>query len=423
MLSRLVRAAGCIVLLAALLPAFPTMAQSDRVAELIQRVNAYRADNGRSALAVNSALMTAAQRQATWLAVSHVHSHQGEGGSMPQDRAAAAGYSGLVLENVASGTLGYATPAWAVMGWAGSYGHRLSMLANGRDIGVGVAENDEETYFLLLVGGMSSTSLSALENPGESPTAVAVAEEVEAPPVPVVVVVPIVIATPDESGQIVHVVQEGQTAWAIAARYGVPLADLMAINHLGAGTMLHPGDRVIVRLGEGQAPPPAPTLPATHVVQTGETLWTVAALYDLSLDDLLALNGLARGAIIQPGDTLLLRAPDATATPEPVATAAPTELPPSPVPTDAPLPVTSTPAPTTIPTDAPTATAPPSLTPAPTATAAADLLPARVSPSDGGSGSASLDDTVIAAGIVAALIGLLVLMGGVVMMRRSRGGR
>ncbi len=46
-------------------------AQADPASELLQRVNEYRVANGASVLEVNSALMSAAQRQANWLAANH----------------------------------------------------------------------------------------------------------------------------------------------------------------------------------------------------------------------------------------------------------------------------------------------------------------------------------------------------------------
>ncbi len=287
-------------------------AQAESPDDLVQAVNAYRAAHGRPTLQVHESLMLAAQRHATWMAVNHEHSHQGEGGSMPQDRATAAGYQGYVSENVAGATLGWNTVEWAVEGWAGSYGHRQTMLSDNVHIGAGIASNEEEIVYVLLVG---------------SPSRYAPAPQSTAPPeggaTLSVVAVPITLATPREDGAVIHMVQPGQTAWAIAARYGVPLDELLALNHLDQNAILHPGDAVIIRLGEGQAPPPLPTKPAMHIVQEGESVWTIAALHGLTVGELLALNSLEESAVIHPGDQLKLRHPDPTSTP----TIPPTEPP------------------------------------------------------------------------------------------------
>ncbi len=57
----------------------------------------------------------------------------------------------------------------------------------------------------------------------------------------------------------------------------------------------------------------------SHVVQPGETAWSIAVLYDLSVDDLLALNRLTENSLLYPGDTLNIRLASAQ-------TAAPTAL-------------------------------------------------------------------------------------------------
>lgn len=378
-------------------------AQSDAAQELLRLVNDYRASNGMPPLTANPALMTAAQRHADWQAATNIHSHQGEGGSMPQDRASAAGYSGFVNENAASGTIGYATPAWAVQGWAGSYIHRITMLSQNVHIGVGVAENREETYYVLLVG--SPSSYAPPSSIGETAET---SENAEEQPV-MVAVVPIVIATPHIDGSIVHVVQEGQTVWAIASRYGVPLDDMLAINHLDRNTLLHPGDEIIIRLGEGQSPPPVPTLPVTHIVQDGESLWTIAATHGLSLDELLTLNGLTRSSIIKAGDEVRLRVPE----PSPTFTPTPTLF----IPT-----ATAT---VSVPTRSPTMTA--TIVPAvPTSTLIPLITPTSMpiysSQKEAESEDTNITGILILSGIavMSAMLGALSLLGGAALMIRKR---
>src|SRR5690606_10734867 len=67
----------------------PVFAQSGETgADIVEAVNRYRVEQGMPARAVHPALMVAAQRHAEWLAANHQGSHIGEGGSMPDDRAA-----------------------------------------------------------------------------------------------------------------------------------------------------------------------------------------------------------------------------------------------------------------------------------------------------------------------------------------------
>ncbi|GAB4399526.1 MAG: hypothetical protein OHK0052_23050 [Anaerolineales bacterium] len=89
-----------------------------------------------------------------------------------------------------------------------------------------------------------------------------------------------------------------------------------------------------------------------HIVQQGQTLWAVAAIYQIPLDDLLILNGLNQNSFVFPGDKLIIRPPYT-----PTPTLSPTPAPPTPTrtPTVTPTPPpTYTPAPTFTPTNTPT---------------------------------------------------------------------
>jgi LysM repeat protein len=327
-----------IILLTLCLQRNDLFAQASEAYGLVDAVNAYRESLGLPRLATSGALMVAAQRHAEWMAANYNYSHTGQGGSGPQDRAAAAGFSGSVSENVAGST--EATPAEAVFFWDQSYGHRLTMRqALATHIGAGFAANDEQRLFVLLIGTVPGQASLPTSQPiaggtpaiGYTPPPGMVwstngemhgQEDSYVPAVPTLgqqvrpteaaYVMPfdmIVQAEPRADGSIVHIVEVGQTAWAIAARYGVDLREVLTINHLPESPILHPGDVLIIRLGEGQSPPPLPTTPSTHQVRAGESLWTIAAHYNHAVDDLRAWNNLPADAIIQPGDVLFVAPP------------------------------------------------------------------------------------------------------------------
>ena len=65
----------------------------------------------------------------------------------------------------------------------------------------------------------------------------------------------VIPATPQEDGSIVHTVQAGQTLWTIAAVYNVPLDQLRKLNNLAETPLLHPGDRLIIQAALATAPP------------------------------------------------------------------------------------------------------------------------------------------------------------------------
>lgn len=294
----------------------PVFAQSGETgADIVEAVNRYRVEQGMPALAVHPALMLAAQRHAEWIAANHQGSHIGEGGSMPDDRAAAAGYPGAARENVASGALNYITAAWAVDSvWATSQGHRLTMLAEAEHIGAGTAWDSRDQYFVLLIGSTSGYGFAVIDaimtgrQPPPAAATPAPGRSTPTGPLPAVTsirapVIPIQIAEPGENGSVVHVVQPGQTAWAIAAVYGVDLNTLLAINGLKRPAILHPGDEIYVRLGPDMMPAPRTV---HHVVVEGESAWTIAAIYNVTLDALLEANQLERPVILKPGDILVI---------------------------------------------------------------------------------------------------------------------
>lgn len=111
----------------------------------------------------------------------------------------------------------------------------------------------------------------------------------------------------------VHVVGEGDTLWEIARASGCDLGALQAANELG-DNLLRVGQELVVPRCEGGAPPAASATPAPaalggglrrHVVASGDTLYELAKLYDSSVADLRARNGL-RGNVIYAGQELLV---------------------------------------------------------------------------------------------------------------------
>lgn len=81
--------------------------------------------------------------------------------------------------------------------------------------------------------------------------------------------------TPDASGAIIVIVQPGDSMWGIAARADITLADLFAFNGLTEGSIISPGDALIVGYATPELtvpevitptatlPPPTPQLTAT----------------------------------------------------------------------------------------------------------------------------------------------------------------
>jgi murein DD-endopeptidase MepM/ murein hydrolase activator NlpD len=104
-----------------------------------------------------------------------------------------------------------------------------------------------------------------------------------------------------------HTIEEGQTLWDIAHSYGITVADVMGANGLTPADVrrIRPGRALVIpgatevaevltaserakRLRESL---PEPEDGAYHFLAEGETLWDLARVYDVSMDDVLARNG------------------------------------------------------------------------------------------------------------------------------------
>lgn len=280
-------------------------AQGNPTNDILQLVNQVRAEYGLPAVTYNSALAAAAQNHANFIAQNAIYSHIGINGSTWQDRAQAAGYTGYAGENLVGGTK--LTPQQGVTWWRNSAIHFSNML-NPRwtEAGVGFAVGSGQNFYVMVFG-----------TPHDAPPPRAEQQVVDVP----FIVAPIELAQPNEDGSIIHTVLEGHTFWAIAARYEVPLADLYLFNGMNEDSVLNPGDKLTIRLADGQLPPPTPTPPANHIVREGESLWSIAATYNTNLDTLLWLNQMPPDAVVHPGNEVKVRllpgeAPPPTPTPQ-----------------------------------------------------------------------------------------------------------
>ena len=276
----------------------------DPASDIARLVNELRTGYGLPAFSYNPTLAAAAQNQANWMAATGIYSHTQSNGSTPQSRAEAVGYVGYVSENIVGGT--QLSTAQGVVWWRNSAVHFNTMVATRyTQMGVGYASGLDQNFYVLVVG-----------NPSDQPVSRRPAQANAAP----VMVAPIVLSPPREDGSIVHQVLPGQTFWAIAARYEVPLNDIFLYNNLTENSLLKPGDELLIRLAEGQAPPPTPTPPATHIVREGDSAWSIAAWYNIGLADFLWYNNLTENDFLQPGEEVIIRllpgqSPPPTATP------------------------------------------------------------------------------------------------------------
>lgn len=201
------------------------------------------------------------------------------------------------------------TPAQGIIWWRNSSLHYSMMVSNRyTEAGVGVASNGRENMYVLVMGRPADAAA----------VAAAPSNEPQSQPL---IVTPIELAQPREDGSIVHVVQEGQALWQIAAHYETTLQELLVLNSLDEDDFLQPGDEVWVKLAEGAPPPPTPTPPLIHTVREGDNPWIIANRYKIDIDTFFYLNGLDEYSLLHPGNEVRIRlaegeAPPPTPTPK-----------------------------------------------------------------------------------------------------------
>ena len=89
-------------------------------------------------------------------------------------------------------------------------------------------------------------------------------------------------STGDDGNDNYYVVKSGDTLWSIARKYNLSVNELKALNNLSSN-VLSVGQRLIVWKESSN----------DYVVSAGDTLWAIARKFNVSVDDIKALNNLS----------------------------------------------------------------------------------------------------------------------------------
>jgi len=140
---------------------------------------------------------------------------------------------------------------------------------------------------------------------------------------PTITLTPSPSVSPTPSGPFEYTVQEGDTCFDLALTYEVDLLVLLAINNFPSNACpIRPGDVILIPAPD-QALPTSTPIPddmprgtkINYIVQSGDTLDTIAAEFNTTVDDIIAQNKLTDRNSIQVGQTLIIRVNMVTATP------------------------------------------------------------------------------------------------------------
>jgi len=178
-------------------------------------------------------------------------------------------------------------------------------------------------------------------------------------------------AQPD--GELIYTVQPGESLAYIANLFEVPLANLLVLNGLAEGDILQVGQQLLLGytiLPDGSVPLEGssqarvkPDGTILHTVTGGESFFSIAATYGLTLEEFYEISTLTENDVLQVGQEVIVghrpipeeiggstNAPESAASPEPTPTIQPqpssTAVPPSPTATAIQETATASPAPT-----------------------------------------------------------------------------
>lgn len=310
-------------------PALGPSAQSGVTAfDLILAMNTLRVSNGLPALIEDPIVMAVAQSTAEIMAASEMSWHIGD----VRGRLAAAGYGGGATvwgtENFAVGN--HSIDEIMVV-WSDA-SHMIPAVNPAYcHVGAGVATSPSgRTYYVLQAAYTSSKSCGEYKPPaGGNNDQSGNSDAGERPPVVSQVIIPVKVAKPDAEGKIFHVVQPGQSFWAIAIAYGVTIKDIETWNNISQASKLQVGQKLFIPGDntEGYATPtpvgmiqlstPDADGRIIHTVQSYQTLITIAEAYQTEVTTILALNGLQEDWPLQIDQELLIDPGHVTPSPTP----------------------------------------------------------------------------------------------------------
>jgi LysM repeat protein len=297
--------------------------------DLILAMNTLRSSYGLAPLIEDPIINAVAQSTAEIMAANQMSWHIGN----VSGRLQSAGYGGGATvwgtENFAVGFLGIDE---IMIAWSDE-SHMIPAVKPAYcHVGAGVAKSPNGmTYYVLQAAYTSSNSCGAYQPPSKTSVPGSPDEGGGSPGVSQLIV-PVKIATPDAEGKIFHVVEAGQSFWAIAVTYKITIKDLETWNNISKDSALQVGQRLFIPssntagystptpVGMIQLGTPDQDGKVIHTVQAYQTLITISEAYGVTIDAILALNGLQVDWPLQIGQKLMVSPGNVTptATPQPL---------------------------------------------------------------------------------------------------------
>jgi len=107
---------------------------------------------------------------------------------------------------------------------------------------------------------------------------------------------------PAISNQAVHIVQPGDTLFSLARRYGVNISDLVNANNILNPNQIYIGQKLVI----SRASTPGTPAERVHLVQAGENLFRIALRYGTSVSAIATANNISNPRLIYIGQRLTI---------------------------------------------------------------------------------------------------------------------
>ncbi len=115
-----------------------------------------------------------------------------------------------------------------------------------------------------------------------------------------------------KTAETTYTIKKGDSLWSIGNEVGVNIGALSRWNNLHPDKKLRPGDKLKIKIGQtapssGEARGKQGGKEIIYVVKQGDTLWSIAKKFNLTVSEIKALNHLGEADRIHPEDRLRLR--------------------------------------------------------------------------------------------------------------------
>ena len=161
----------------------------------------------------------------------------------------------------------------------------------------------------------ASTGATSQATASASPTTITVQETdtpgIEPPPptaTPSPTTPPTPTATSIPVGGQTYTVKPGDSLYSIARRYNMTVDEIMALNDITDPTSLQVGQKLVISAGTAVTTPTAPGQEIVHVVQRGENLFRIALRYGVTVQAIAKRNGIVNPSLIWTGQKLYIPA-------------------------------------------------------------------------------------------------------------------